>query len=106
LKRSDGLRKNIDPRFNIGMKEDPDYNPYGTSFTERQMQIICGVPVDNLKKQEISIIMKKADKMGIPSIAERVYVLHEEMYTGPKVKPKYTHKEALEGLQKLTPWER
>ena len=99
------MKKPIDPRFNIGMKQNPEYNPYGKSFTERQMQIICGLPVDRLKRQEITIIMKKAEKMGMPSIADRVYELYEEMYTGPKFEYKYTYEEALEGLRKLTPWE-
>ena len=75
-------------RFNFGMKEQPDYNPYGTSFTERQQRIIFGLPVSGLKLQEITIIMRKAEKLDMPELAEAVYDMYEEAITG---RPPPTH---------------
>lgn len=48
--------------------------------------------------------MRKAEKMGLPSLCKRVYDTYEELLTG-KSAPKYTLKEAKKLLEELTPWE-
>ncbi len=90
-------------RFTFKNKEDEDYNPYGSRFTERQLKIINGIPVENLRTTEITIVMRKAEKLGWPEIAEQVWDLYEDEIMGTDFKFKYTLEEAKEVLQKLTP---
>lgn len=84
-------------------KDDKNYNPYGTRFTERQLKIINGIPVENLKTTEITIIIRKAEKLGWPEIAEQVWDLYEDKVMGTDFKFKYSLEEAKDVLQKLTP---
>ena len=52
-------------RFRFGEKEEPNYNPYGTVFTDRQQAIINGDIVRNLKKTEVTKIIRKAEKLEL-----------------------------------------
>ena len=97
--------------FKIGVKEDPNYNPYGTVFTERQQAIIKGEKIDNLNKNEVTKVIKKAEKMGCFNIAENVFCLYEEMLTGDNEFEKFSEatkqhiiSDCKKRLQKLTPW--
>jgi len=81
-------------RFNFGKKEDAEYTPYGSEFTMRQKRIIFGLPVDGLRLQEISIIVRKAKKLDMPDVAEMVFDRYEEMFTG-RSPPKYSIAEAI-----------
>lgn len=90
--------------FNYHKKFKPDYNPYGAYFTERQERIIFGEPVNRLRKKELTTIMRKAEKLGVPTIAESVYVTYKYIFVGKKDKTKYTLEESQAILQKLTPF--
>jgi len=91
-------------RFNYHKPREDGYNPYGANFSSRQKEIIWGFPVDRLKMQEISVILRKAERLGLNSVYEMVYDRYEEMITG-RSPPKYTLEEAKEILRKLTPWD-
>ena len=87
------------PKFKFNNRE----NPYGTKFTKRQIDIINGVPVDNLRRTEVTIVIRKAEKLGHYDIAEKVWELYEDYMAG-SFDSKYTYKEAVEKLRGLTPW--
>lgn len=92
------------PRFNFTNKEDINYNPYGKKFTERQLRIINGQTVDKLRLNEITKVIKKAEKLGDESLAMEIFELYEDMIMGYNTNPpKYTFEEAVLGLRKLTP---
>ena len=98
-------------RFKIGVKEAPDYNPYGTIFTDRQQAIINGEKVDNLRRTEISTIIRKAEKLELFTLAENVFCLYEELLTGnnefsnlSEEKKEAIVEDCKQRLQKLTPW--
>ena len=97
--------------FKIGVKEDPNYNPYGTVFTERQQAIIRGENVNRLTTTEITKVIRKAEKLGNVELAEKVFCLYEAMLTGDNEFEKLsetTKKQIVEDckqrLQRLTPW--
>ena len=92
------------PRFKTNNKEDSSYNPYGKKFTERQLQIIEGVPVEGLRSTEVTIVMRKAEKLGRDDIADAVYIRYEEMISGPKIKCPCSLEELKERFQKITPY--
>jgi len=92
------------PNFRIGAKIDPNYNPYGTRFTHRQDEIILGVKHNSVRRNELSIIMRKAEINGYYEIAEQVYEMYEDVIIGKDYHDKYSLEEAKTGLQKLTPW--
>lgn len=87
------------PKFKFDKKD----NPYGTKFTKRQIDIINGAEVENLKRTEVTIVIRKAEKLGHYDIAENVWELYEDYMTGG-FEGKYTYEEAVETLRKLTPW--
>ena len=103
--RIQGGAVSVGARFNYHKKGNNEYNPYGSEFTERQKQIIRGEPVDGVRMQEVTVIMRKAEKLGLYVIAEMVYEQYMEAYTG-KTPPKYSIEEAKKKLQDLTPWKR
>lgn len=97
--------------FKIGVKEDPNYNPYGTVFTERQQSIIRGETVNRLTTTEITKVIRKAEKMGNIKLAENVFCLYEGLLTGDNEFERLsdaTKKQIIEDckkrLQRLTPW--
>lgn len=83
---------------------EPDYNPYGTKFTDRQNEIIKGVDPSSIKLSELIVIMKKARINGFDEIAEQIYEMYEDKIVG-KEKPKYSIEQAKNILQSMTPWE-
>lgn len=91
-------------RFNFGVKESPEYNPFGRTFTERQEQIIRGVSQDTVTKNQLTVIMRKAEKLGCPEVAQQIYEMYEAVFTGPNDGCKYTIDEAKAILESLTPW--
>lgn len=92
-------------RFNYGQREEMGYNPYGTVFTPRQERIILGLPVNGLRTQEITTVIRKAEKLELLELSETVFDMYEEILTD-RVPPKHTIEEAKSILQNLTPWER
>ena len=75
-------------------------------FSERELLIMRGEPVEELRRKEVLKIMKKAEKMGLSQVEEDVYKMYENLITdNDKHKPKYTLEEANAILKKLTPWE-
>ena len=93
-------------QFNYHKKNDPDYNPYGEVFTKRQMDIILGNPVDKLRKGELTVIIKKAEKLGMPSIAEDVMSKYDELFVDvDKFDYKYTYEEAIQRMRDLAVWD-
>ena len=97
--------------FKIGVKEDPNYNPYGTVFTDRQQAIINGEFVENLRKTEVTKIIRKAEKLELFDLAEDVFALYERMLTGDNRFANLSEEQKEKiiadckvGLQKLTPW--
>ena len=52
-------------------RDDPDYNPYGTVYTERQNKILSGeIPVDSISTTELTKLRRKAEVIGDLSNAE------------------------------------
>jgi len=91
-------------RFNYHKMNQEEYNPYGANFTKRQKEIIWGFPVDKLRIREITIILRKAKRLGLLLVCEMVIDRYEEMITG-RSPPRYTLEEAKEILRNLTPWD-
>lgn len=91
-------------RVNFKNKDDENYNPYGARFTERQLKIINGLPVENLRTAEITIVIRKAEKLGWSEIAEQVWDLYEDEIMGAEMKFDCTIEEAKAGLQRLSPY--
>lgn len=105
-----GGRKGKDsmcPRVYVN-KDAPDYVPeyYRTPMTQRQKDIIDGrIPLDSIRKQELKVIMKKAEYQEDEDThyeACRLYALkdNEDVYV-----PTFSKEEAEEMLRRLTPWE-
>jgi hypothetical protein len=87
------------PKFRFEKRD----NPYGTKFAKRQIDIINGIEVENLKRTEVTIVIRKAEKLGHYDIAESVWERYEDFMTGG-FESKYTYEEAVKILRKLTPW--
>lgn len=84
-------------------RSDDDKN-YGTGFTERQQNIIDGLPVNNLRNSEIGLIIKKAEKLGMDELAMDVYSAYEYRLAPPKSEYEYTIEECKEILQSFVPF--
>jgi len=99
--------------FNYGKQEDELYHShrscftdeklYGTVFTPRQQAIIDGEFVPNLKGNEITTIIRKAESLELYDIAESVYEDYYYDYYNDYDEPDYTLEEALDILDSLTP---
>ena len=94
-------------RFSYINKDSSDYvRPYPPMYTERQTQILSGeIPLENIRLQELSIIINKANynnDEGNAALAEYLYLVkkHPDEY-----KPMMDDKEAKKVLQDLTPWD-
>ena len=75
----------------------------GLPFSKRQELIIAGAATDTpVKKQEVVIIMKKAESLGRHDVAEKVYELYgsifREIHSGDP-----SPEEAAQILEELTP---
>lgn len=98
-------------RFSFKPKSNPNYNPYGSSFTERQQAIIDGQDVEDLRRNEVTKIIRKAEKMNRFELAEEVYCLYENFLSGESETRNLSSSEletiicdCKERLQGLTPW--
>lgn len=94
------------PRFNVwANKIAPDYNPYGTVYSERQAKILCGIiPVEEVRLSELAILVKKAEKIGDGENQEIAQQLYEQRSNPSVYFPPYSLEEAKAILQSLTPW--
>lgn len=95
-----------EPRFGVwARKASPGYNPYGTTYTERQLGILSGaLSLEEVRLSELAILVKKAERiedMETREIAERLY---EHKKDPQAYFPNYTLEEARGILQRLTPW--
>lgn len=97
-----------EPRLDIHIKrKDPNYNPYGTVYTDKQTMILDGVvPVETVRLSELAILVKKAEKMGDRDNAELARQLYEQKSNPESYFPPYSLGEAKAILQRLTPWKR
>ena len=53
---------------------------YGTEFTQRQQAIIDGEMVPNLRKLEITTIIKKAESLMLYDTADSVFQMYEYLF--------------------------
>lgn len=90
-------------RFMHHKKFEPDYNPYGTIYTERQESIIRGMNPDDVSKKELTTLIKKAERLEDEDV---VMQLLDNYYCVlfPDEVPKYSIEESKNILQSLTPW--
>lgn len=79
-------------------------NPYGATLSIRQEGIINGKQISNVQKNEISIIIKKLNKLGFPEMAMEVYERYDYFFEDQHEPPKYTIEEAKLILQSFTPF--
>lgn len=74
-------------------------------YTERQFFILSElIPLDEVRKNELTAIIKKARARGdqaIQDFAEELLCIKD---LPPNILPRYTIEEAKEILQRLTPW--
>lgn len=95
------------PRVYVN-KDAPDYGPeyYRTPMTQRQKDIVAGIiPLEEVRKQELKVIMKKAEFQGdedTQSEAGYLYYLkcNDDVYI-----PTFSKDEAEDMLKRLTPWQ-
>ena len=76
---------------------------YNSSFTERQRQIING-ECPNVRKNEVSTLIKKCETKGLETLAQEIYEQYDELITGKRT-PEYTLEQARAILQANTPWD-
>ena len=93
-------------RFSFVNRDDPNYRPsYGTTYSQKQMDILYGViPLDNVRINELTVLMKKAEQMGDIDSYEQAKELYCRKLDPGIYFPKYTIEEAKAILQSLTPW--
>lgn len=90
-------------RFIHHKKYEPNYNPYGNVFTERQERIIRGVDPCEVRKGELSILLKKAERMGCDELVLQLAETYESvLYLNDT--PHYSVEESMTILESLTPW--
>ena len=92
------------PRFRYHEKFDPTYNPYGTELTERQQRIIRGMDIYSVSRNELTVLMRKLEKMGDEETLFLVYEMYDELLNTTE-DCKYTIEEAKAVIQSLVPWE-
>lgn len=92
------------PYFRFINRDDPGYNPYGNVFSERQEKIINGEYIPNLRKNEVTTVIKKAEKNGQNELAQALRDQYEDFMFGCKEVPIYDLEEAKSILQSLTPF--
>lgn len=95
------------PRFNVwSRKTEADYNPYGTSYSDRQAKILSGIiPVQSVRLSELAILAKKAERIGDDANQEIALQLYEQRSNPSTYFPSYSLSEARGIIQRLTPWE-
>lgn len=92
-------------RFSFRDKNAPDYNPFGTTYTERQEGILNGtVSLDSIRLTELAVLIRKAANIGDEATRESAELLYCHKKDPDAYFPKYTISEAKEILQRLTPW--
>ena len=96
-----------EPRFNIGKdKLAPSFNPYGTTYTERQLAILNGdISLDAVRLVELTILLRKAEKLDDGAATELASQLYIQKSNPGEYFPPYTVEEAKAILRELTPWE-
>jgi len=93
-------------RFNFVDKTAPDYNPYGTTYTARQLRILLEeIPLDGVQMNELSVLVRKTLKIGDTALHDIALQLYDQKKNPMEYFPKYTLEAAKEILQMLTPWE-
>ena len=87
-------------------KDSPDYKPsYGNQFTARQRMILNQeMPINQIRRNEISLIIHKAEAMGDEENAAIARNLYEMKLNEGKYQFSMNHDEAKNTLQALTPW--
>ena len=83
---------------------DPNYIPHHTPFTDRQLRIIYGECDETVRKNEVSVILKKADAFKEDRITDIILDKYEALLFGEKYQCKYTIEEAKCRLQAMTPF--
>jgi len=91
------------PRFRYHEKFEPDYNPYGNTLTERQQRIIRGIDIHSVSKNELTVLIRKLEKMGDEESLLLVYDMYDELLN-PTEECKYTIEESKAIIQSLAPW--
>lgn len=91
--------------FNFRDKDDPSYNPFGSTYTTRQEKILAEeIPLEEIRKNELAVLVQKAERMGDIANYEIAMELYDRKNAPPEYTPSYTQKEARDILQSLTPW--
>ena len=90
-------------RFNHYRKFEQNYNPYGSVFTERQERIIRGMDPGEVRKTELTILLKKAERMGCDDLVLQLAETYESVMYPDEV-PYYSVKEAIAIMEALSPW--
>ena len=73
-------------------------------FTERQKDILGGVSETPPSKKEITVIIKKAEALGILGIEESLFSMYEEFFVQEAKEDTRTLSELRAELQAITPW--
>lgn len=87
-------------------KDSPDYKPnYGTQYTKRQQMILNElIPLDQVRLNELTIIIRKAEAMEDTETAAAAQILYDAKTHVDSFQFSMSPEEAKEYLQSLTPW--
>lgn len=89
-------------RFNY-TKQDPK-DRVVRDFTDRQKDILGGVSETPPSKKELTVIIKKAEALGIPGVEESLFSMYEEFFVREPEGDNRTLEELRAELQEMTPW--
>ena len=95
--RRDDNEDGIDSRYEL---------EYISVYTKRQRAILDGnIPLEKVKTDEITSIIRKAERLGDIETYEIASVLRSKKMNPDSYYPQHTVEEAKTILQDLTPWE-
>jgi len=72
-------------------------------LTERQQRIIRGIDIHSVSKNELTVLIRKLEKMGDEESLLLVYDMYDELLN-PTEECKYTIEESKAIIQSLAPW--
>ena len=78
---------------------------YGKQYTERQMMILREeISLDQIRKNEVCIIIRKAEAMGDEMTATAARIIYGKKTNEGRYQFSMSGEEARNALQALTPW--
>lgn len=88
-------------------KDSPDYRPsYGKTYTERQLRILNEeIPLEEIRLNEITVIMRKAESLGDDEKLAIARVLYNVKTRKEDYRFSVSVEDAKQILQELTPWD-